>query len=106
MKMNSEYPEIRQTMAEQGYEMTDEQYGVIIGYARHKAENAGKDETYLTYLLPDVIREWFIQKAINGFTMGMMELERRAKEAKESGTAAITTAARTGKDSIHTGMDR
>ena len=69
-----EYPEIRQSMEEQGYEMTDAQYKEIVSHARRKADIAGKDESYLTYLLPDVIREWFIQRTMNSFSMKIMKL--------------------------------
>lgn len=88
--MNGNYTEIRRDMTEQGYKMTDEQYDMMVSYARRKAESAGKDESYLPYLIPDVIREWFIQNAVNSFTAGLMELQRREKEVTESGTTAIT----------------
>lgn len=45
--------------------MSDEEWDEQLAYARRKAKCAGKDESYIPYLLPDVIREFFIRAAIN-----------------------------------------
>lgn len=69
------YPEIREEMESAGYRMDDATYEKIVSYARHKAEVSGKDESYLPYLLPDVIREHFTRVAINAFTAEVMKLQ-------------------------------
>lgn len=98
--MMIEYPEIREQMEAEGFKMTDEEYAGHIAYARRKAEVAGKQEDYIPYLLPDVIKEHYMREAINSFTMGLMELDRyiqtKFKEVNENGytTAKTATAAR------------
>ncbi len=69
------YPEIREEMEAAGYRMDDATYENIVSYARRKAEVSGKDESYLPYLLPDVIREHFTRVAINAFTVEVMKLQ-------------------------------
>ena len=68
-----EYQDIRKRLAEEeGLHLTDDEFEYAVWYARRKAEVAGKDESYLPYLLPDVIREMFIRAAINATTYGRM----------------------------------
>lgn len=69
------YPEIREEMEAAGYRMDDATYEKIVSYARRKAEVSGKDESYLPYLLPDVVREHFVRVAINAFTAEVMKLQ-------------------------------
>lgn len=62
--MQELYEGIRKDAEEQGYSMTDEKFTELVRYAERKAAVAGKDESYIPYLLPDVIKEYFIRKLI------------------------------------------
>lgn len=77
--MQELYEGIRKDAEEQGYSMTDEKFTELVRYAERKAAVAGKDESYIPYLLPDVIKEYFIRNAINEVSTGMMEFERYIK---------------------------
>lgn len=74
--MVTEYQDIRKDMEADGYPLEDEQFSDLVEYARRKARGAGKDETYIPLLLPDVIREWFVRNAVNTLSMAAMEVER------------------------------
>lgn len=69
------YPEIRAVMEERGYAVDDAQYEEVVAYARRKAAASGKDESYMPYLLPDVIKEWVVSRAINAVTIAAMTAE-------------------------------
>ena len=60
-----DYREIRESMEKEGYSLQDGEYESILEYARRKAKTAGKDESYLPLLLPDVIKEYFFRAYIN-----------------------------------------
>ena len=81
--MQELYEGIRKDAEEQGYSMTDEKFTELVRYAERKAAVAGKDESYIPYLLPDVIKEYFIRNAINEVSTGMMEFERYIKTQKQ-----------------------
>lgn len=82
-----EYQEIRKEMEAYGFNMEDEEFAEALEYSRRKAKAAGKDESYIPYLLPDVIRERFTRRAINSFTFAVMEIEKIFKqEVNEHGT--------------------
>ena len=55
--------------------------GIIRGHKKRR-----KDESYIPYLLPDVIKEYFIRNAINEVSTGMMEFERYIKTQKQEVT--------------------
>lgn len=84
--MQELYEGIRKDAEEQGYSMTDEKFTELVRYAERKAAVAGKDESYIPYLLPDVIKEYFIRNAINEVSTGMMEFERYIKTQKQEVT--------------------
>ena len=67
------YESIRAELEDQGYPLTDELYDELLTYARRKAEVAGKDEGYIPYLLPDVIKEYFFRLMINARSLAMMD---------------------------------
>lgn len=67
------YREIRESMEEEGYKLQDRKYENLLKYARRKAKTAGKDESYLPMLLPDVIKEYFFRAHIN--LAGLMAME-------------------------------
>ena len=64
----------------------DRKFTELVQYAERKAAVAGKDESYIPYLLPDVIKEYFIRNAINEVSTGMMEFERYIKTQKQEVT--------------------
>lgn len=74
--MAVEYQEIRAELEADGFRLDDEEYTEAVNYARRKAESSGKDESYMPYLLPDVIREWITRKVINSVTFAAMEIEK------------------------------
>lgn len=68
-----DYREIRESMEKEGYRLQDGEYENLLEYARRKAKSAGKDESYLPLLLPDVIKEYFFRAYIN--LAGLMVME-------------------------------
>lgn len=70
------YQDVRERMEEDGYKVGDDEFSQILSYARRKAEASGKGESYLPFLLPDVIREWLIRQAVNQYSIAMMEILR------------------------------
>ena len=60
--LKESYEDIRKDAEKQGYSMTDRKFTELVQYAERKAAVAGKDESYIPYLLPDVIKEYFDQK--------------------------------------------
>ena len=73
------YTEIREEMEKVGYTLEDFEFEKVVAYARRKAEVSGKDESYMPYLLPDVIREWITRQAINAVSRAAMTAERILK---------------------------
>lgn len=74
--MAMSYPGIRERMEVEGYKVSDDEFSQILSYGKRKAEASGKGESYLPFLLPDLIREWLIRQAMNRYSMGMMEILR------------------------------
>lgn len=68
-----DYREIRESMEKEGYRLQDGEYENLLEFARRKAKSAGKDESYLPLLLPDVIKEYFFRAYIN--LAGVMAME-------------------------------
>lgn len=68
-----DYREIRESMEKEGYKLQDGEYENLLEYARRKVKSAGKDESYLPLLLPDVIKEYFFRAYIN--LAGLMAME-------------------------------
>lgn len=60
-------------MEKEGYRLQDGEYENLLEFARRKAKSAGKDESYLPLLLPDVIKEYFFRAYIN--LAGVMAME-------------------------------
>ena len=73
------YTTIREEMENAGYVLEDSEFEKVVAYARRKAEVSGKDESYMPYLLPDVIREWITRQAINAVSIAAMTAERILK---------------------------
>ena len=74
--MNTCYQEIREKAETDGYKVDDDTFQELIEYARRKAKVAGRDESYLPFLLPDVIKEWYIRRAINVYSIAMMQIQK------------------------------
>lgn len=68
-----DYREIRESMEKEGYRLQDGEHENLLEFARRKAKSAGKDESYLPLLLPDVIKEYFFRAYIN--LAGVMAME-------------------------------
>ena len=78
--MAVEYQEIRTELEADGFRLDDEEYTEAVNYARRKAKSSGKDESYMPYVLPDVIREWITRKAMkNGYkTLILMRQQKKS----------------------------
>ena len=74
--MDMSYQGIRERMEVEGYKVSDDEFSQILPYAKRKAEASGKGESYLPFLLPDLIREFLIRQAVNRYGMEMMEILR------------------------------
>ena len=61
----TEYTEIEAILEADGRGITPEEYAALVEYAHRKAASAGEDESYVTLLLPDVIREYLFRKELN-----------------------------------------
>lgn len=70
--MGKEYADIRERMEESGYSLADGEFTELVDFARRKAEIAGKDESYVPLLLPDVIRERAFRVALNARAAALM----------------------------------
>ena len=70
------YQGIRERMEADGYKVGDDEFVQILSYAKRKADVSGKGESYLPFLLPDMIREWLIRQTVNGYSIAMMEILR------------------------------
>lgn len=67
------YEDIKQELEKDGYILSNAEFQSLLEYARRKAEVAGKDESYLPLLLPDVIKEYFFRAYITETSLLMME---------------------------------
>ena len=74
--MSTEYQSIREKAEADGYKVDDDTFQELIKYARRKAKVAGRDESYLTFLLTDVIKEWCIRRAISVCSIAMMQIQK------------------------------
>ena len=70
-----QYPEIRKKAEDAGYRMDDETFGKVVAYAKRKAATSGKGDSYIPYVLPDMIREYFVRIAINSFSAELMKIQ-------------------------------
>lgn len=60
-----DYEEIKKELEKEGYKFTDVEFSCLVEYARRKAKTAGKDESYLLLLIPDVAKEYFFRELVN-----------------------------------------
>lgn len=73
--MDTDYQGIREKAGTDGYQVDDDTFRKLIEHARRKAVTAGRDESYLPFLLPDVIKEWCISRAVNEYSMALMQIK-------------------------------
>lgn len=71
----TQYTRIKERLDQSDLKTTDEEFQNLVAYAYQKAVAAGKDESYLPYLLPDVIKEYFFRRYINGIPARMAGVE-------------------------------
>lgn len=69
----NDYDDIKKEIEKDGYQLTNAEFSCLVEYARRKAEVAGKDESYLPYLIPDVVKEYFFRAWVNLTTVLSME---------------------------------
>lgn len=69
-----EYEEIRKECEKEGCKVDDKEFGDLLSYARRKAGVLGKGESYISYLLPDVIREYIFRNTVNAISMAIMNV--------------------------------
>ena len=59
------YESIKQQLEKDGYKISNAEFSCLLEYAKKKAAVAGKNEDYLQYLLPDIVKEYFFRMAVN-----------------------------------------
>ena len=61
----------------QEYESVKQQleFSCLVEYAKRKVKIAGKDESYIPILLPDMVKEYFFRMGVNLETMSKMMKE-------------------------------
>lgn len=65
--MAMSYQGIRERMEVEGYKVSDDEFSQILSYAKRKAKVSGKEESYLPFLLPDLMNaEIQIGDVLNG----------------------------------------
>lgn len=103
--MQELFEEIRRDAEDDGYHLTDEEFEKLVRYAKRKALVSGKNEAYVPYLLPDVIKEYFGRRAINTLTFADMRFERDEQEDKGNGRNDRKTVAFRGAEFNYQGTD-
>lgn len=68
-----EFEDLRNELEKDGYILSNGEFESLLKYAKRKAKVAGKDESYLPLLLPDVIREYFFRACVTG--IGVLRME-------------------------------
>ena len=66
------YESIKQQLEKDGYKISNAEFSCLIEYTKKKAAIAGKNEDYLQYLLPDIVKEYFFRMAVNMTAMSNM----------------------------------
>ena len=68
-----EFEDLREELEKDGYILSNGEFESLLEYAKRKAKTAGKDESYLPLLLPDVIKEYFFRTGVTG--IGILQME-------------------------------
>lgn len=71
-----EYERVKKEIEKDGYKMSNAEFSCLVECAKRKAKNAGKDESYILLLLPDMIKEYLFQTALNLETLSKMRNEK------------------------------
>lgn len=58
-----------------GYKISNAEFSCLVEYAKRKVKIAGKDESYIPILLPDMVKEYFFRMGVNLETMSKMMKE-------------------------------
>ncbi len=69
----NDYEEIKKEIEKDGYQLTDAEFSCLVEYARRKAESSGKDESYLPYLILDVVKEYFFRAWVSATSVIRLE---------------------------------
>lgn len=73
-------PEEKEHLLEEirtSFGLNDDIFADAVNYAKRKCTVIGKDDTYLPYLLPDVIKEMLFRAYTNLTTLSRMEVEHK-----------------------------
>ena len=70
-----EYESVKQQLEKDGYKISNAEFSCLVEYATRKVKIAGKDESYIPILLPDIVKEYFIRTGVNLETMSKMMKE-------------------------------
>ena len=71
-KKMQEYESVKQQLEKDGYKISNAEFSCLVEYAKRKVKIAGKDESYIPILLPDMVKEYFFRMGVNLETMSKM----------------------------------
>lgn len=60
-----EYESVKQQLEKDGYKISNAEFSCLVEYAKRKVKIAGKDESYIPILLPDMVKEYFFRMGVN-----------------------------------------
>ena len=69
-----EYESVKQQLEKDGYKISNAEFSCLVEYAKRKVKIAGKDESYIPILLPDMVKEYFFRMGVNLETMSKMTM--------------------------------
>ena len=70
--ISADLQNVRKDMRSAGIDLTDQEFNEAVDLACRKTAVTGMDESYLPFLLPDVIREMAVRREINNITASVM----------------------------------
>ena len=70
-----EYESVKQQLEKDGYKISNAEFSCLVEYVKRKVKIAGKDESYIPILLPDMVKEYFLRMGVNLETMSKMMKE-------------------------------
>ena len=70
-----EYESVKQQLEKDGYKISNAEFSCLVEYARRKTKIAGKGESYIQILLPDIVKGYFFRVGANLETMSKMMKE-------------------------------
>ena len=69
-----EYESVKQQLEKDGYKISNAEFSYLVEYAKRKAKIAGKDESYIPILFPDMVKEYFFRMGVSLETMKVIYL--------------------------------